>query len=470
MNQFYNLDDRIVALITPTGTAAISVIRISGNDILQPLDDLFHFSNRIDILTSLKHARAILANCKINGRLIDQVLLTFFRAPRSYTGDDILEISTHGNPIIVKEILRHILNLADQFRMASPGEFTYRAFLNGKLSLSQAESVAEVIESKTQRLHSVAMLHLTGTFHKKVIELENILLDVLANIEVRLDHSDDDTIGMIASQDTILSQLNKVNEQVSSWIQNVNVGKIFKHGFKVGIIGKPNTGKSSLINCLLKTDRSIVTETAGTTRDTIEEWCNINELPIQLIDTAGIHDTDDTVEKIGIKKAMDVFETSDFMIIVLDGSCPFSIEDQRIADLSTAQNKTGIVLLNKSDLARCYDLDVVRSKFPLFFPLSTSLLHDLDIKKIVDTLYDVMTSDMIPLDDMSIITSERQINLIQQMSTSLEHALQLFNGDVLEECLAIDIQGALNACNQLLGRSQDEDILDKIFSNFCIGK
>ena len=471
MDKLYDINDNIVSLITPVGTAAIAVIRISGQNILDPLNFLFHCSFKIGSLSSIKHHQITLANCKSKDHFIDQVILTFFKAPHSYTGDDILEISTHGNPIIVKEILRIILNLQGTFRMASPGEFTYRAFLNGKLNLSQAESVAEVIECKTQRLHSVVMSHLGGQFHKKIIDLKNILSDILAHIEVRLDHADDDTIGLVASQDLILLKLNEVNKQVYSWMQNVDIGKILKYGIKIGIIGKPNTGKSSLINCLLKVDRSIVTSIPGTTRDTIEEWCNIRDIPVQLIDTAGIRDTDNKIEILGINKTMDIFDKSEFIIIVLDSSCPFSKEDQKIVDLSISRNKTGLVLLNKNDLQPCYSLDLVRRKFPKFNHLSISLLQDLDVKKIIDALYDTMMSNLDhTVDDMDIIVSERQIHLIQEMYTSITHALQLFNGELLEECLSIDIQDALSICNQLLGQAVNEDILDRIFSNFCIGK
>ena len=399
-----------------------------------------------------------------NDKIIDEVLVSYFKAPKSYTTEDMCEINSHGGTIIMRKILELCLqNGAD---LAEPGEFTKRAFLNGRIDLSQAESTIDIINAKSEREAKEGIKQLEGFLSQEIVEIKKDLLDVMTNIEVSIDYPEYDIPEVLNSDvlntlDSSISKLNKLKNTFDN-------GKMIKEGIKTVIIGRPNAGKSSLLNAILKEDRAIVTEYEGTTRDTIEEFVNINGIPINLIDTAGIRNAKDQVEIIGIEKSKKLASTADLIIAIIDGSKKLNEEDKEILDI--AKNKKSIIVLNKIDLTTKIDENTPELIDFEGNIIKMSALNKTGLDKLYNKITDLFNLNEINFDNDIVITNERHKSLISKAILDLEKAKKVLNDGMPIDIVAISIKDALSNLLSITGEEASEEIIDEIFARFCLGK
>jgi tRNA modification GTPase len=447
-NQMHNT---ITALATASGVASISIIRVSGDgalDIAKAITNCDEFTPRYAHLTNIYNKTK---------DLIDQAIVIYFKAPFSFTGEDVVEFQCHGGIVVAQEILDSVLHCGA--RLANPGEFSKRAFLNGKIDLSEAEAISKLIEAKSVDAAKILARQLKGELKEFVDITRDALLKSMAYSEVMIDYAEDipaDTI------DTITTQLDGLIEQIERIVEASLRRKGLIEGFKVAIIGKPNVGKSSLLNALLSYDRAIVSDIAGTTRDTIEEQIRIGSHIIRLVDTAGIRDSDDTIEKIGIEKSMQSIEQSDIIIALFDASREFDSEDENILEmLQKNQDKHIIVALNKTDLPKV--IDTAKLKEFLFIEVSAKR----GFKSLTQKLQEIL--DSITQTDELMLVSSRQIEAVQRAKNALLEAKEPLQNEELE-FFSYHIQDAIEAISSISKPYNNEEILDKMFGEFCLGK
>lgn len=455
-------DDTIAAIATFPGNAGINIIRISGNDALNIANKIFIDKNK-ERKPNLKqrylHYGYVVDKDK---KIIDEVLIAYMKGPNTYTREDVLEINCHGGIISSKKILETVL--FHGCRMAERGEFTKRAFLNGRIDLTQAEAVIDIINSKTDSNHEISINHLEGRLSKQINSVIDEIMELLANIEVNIDFpeydEDEITIEKVKDLSTNLSfQLDKL-------IKTADTGKIFKEGIKTVILGKPNVGKSSLMNFLLNENRAIVTEIPGTTRDTIEEYVNIKGLPLRIIDTAGIRETDDRVEKIGVEKALEKVSEADLVIMVFDSSEEFEEEDEKILDY--IKDKKVIYIKNKSDLENKLDLssyEKIQKEI-----INVSVLQNQGLDDIIDKIDQLFFEGHVNISDKLIINNVRHKNLLIKAKNSIDEVLKSIENNMTIDFLEIDLKDAMEQLGLIVGKSVSDDLMDKIFDEFCIGK
>lgn len=399
-----------------------------------------------------------------NGKIIDEVLVSYFKAPKSYTTEDMCEINSHGGNIMVRKILE--ICLKNGAELAEPGEFTKRAFLNGRIDLLQAESVIDVIHAKSDKEAKAGIKQLEGILSKQIAEIKQDILDVMVNIEVAIDYPEYDVEDVTNQQ--IMDMLQKVEEKLLKLEKSFDNGKVIKEGIKTAIIGKPNAGKSSLLNAILKEDRAIVTEYEGTTRDTIEEFVNINGIPLKLIDTAGIRQAKDEVEKIGIAKSREIAKEAELIIAIFDSTKELTPEDKEILEL--IKNKKAIIILNKIDLKSILQEDDPRFKKISQHILKISALNAIGIEQLYQEITDLFQLNEINLDNEIIVTNIRHKNLI----TKSIHHIKKTKEDVTKkmplDIIAISIKDILEDLGNITGEMVSEDIINEIFAKFCLGK
>ena len=399
-----------------------------------------------------------------NGKIIDEVLVSYFKAPKSYTTEDMCEINSHGGNIMVRKILE--ICLKNGAELAEPGEFTKRAFLNGRIDLLQAESVIDVIHAKSDKEAKAGIKQLEGILSKQIAEIKQDILDVMVNIEVAIDYPEYDVEDVTNQQ--IMDMLQKVEEKLLKLEKSFDNGKVIKEGIKTAIIGKPNAGKSSLLNAILKEDRAIVTEYEGTTRDTIEEFVNINGIPLKLIDTAGIRQAKDEVEKIGIAKSREIAKEAELIIAIFDSTKELKPEDKEILEL--IKNKKAIIILNKIDLKSILQEDDPRFKKISQHILKISALNAIGIEQLYQEITDLFQLNEINLDNEIIVTNIRHKNLI----TKSIHHIKKTKEDVTKkmplDIIAISIKDILEDLGNITGEMVSEDIINEIFAKFCLGK
>lgn len=458
--------DTIAAIATATGAGGIGIVRMSGDNCFEILKKIFIPKNKnvdIDKVKGYTIKYGYIINPETQEK-IDEVLVSFFRAPRSYTTENMCEINSHGGTVVERKILEQcLLNGAS---LAKPGEFTKRAFLNGRIDLSQAESVIDLINSKTDKEASASFEQLQGRLSKEIEDIRNELLDIMADIEAQIDYPEYDIEETTNEKATKI--LNNIKNKLMALENSFENGKLLKEGVKTVIIGKPNAGKSSLLNTLLDEDRAIVSDLEGTTRDTIEEFINVEGVPLKIIDTAGIRDTDNSVEKIGVEKAIKLVEDADLIIAVFDSSKKLDKEDFKILDL--IKNKKSIILLNKCDLSENNDETTSYMSNLNKIVIKASMKTKMGIDKLYKTISNMFNNDEIELNNGIIITNIRHKNQIHKAITSINGSLESINNNVTVDILAIYIKETLENLGEITGNNVSEDIINKIFSKFCLGK
>ncbi len=454
--------DTIAAISTPLGEGGIGIIRISGKEAISIANRIFQSSKGVNLLVVKTHTihYGFIIDPE-TGQKIDEVLVTVMRAPNTYTREDVVEINCHGGYVTLKRILD--LVISQGARLAEPGEFTKRAFLRGRIDLSQAESVIDLIRAKTEQAQKIALEHLSGRLSKKINELRDSLMRVCAHVEAYIDFPEEDIDGL--TQEEIQTEINRIKEEINKLIEGYEEGKIYMEGLRAAIVGKPNVGKSSLLNALLMKDRAIVTEIPGTTRDIIEEYVNIKGMPLKIVDTAGIREAHDLVEAEGIKRTLRAVELAQLVLLVLDSSRPIDSLDEEI--INRVIHKKIIVVINKKDIrSKEFCLPEVLKDKPR---VEISALKGEGIEELKELIFNTTISGKYEQEGV-VITKMRHKIALEDALQALNNALQSFKEKEPLEITAMFLREALSFLGQIVGVVTTEDILNLIFSEFCIGK
>ena len=457
------IDDTIAAIATAPGEGGIGIIRLSGEKSLQVAQSIF--KSKSGKMIKDYNARTLIYGTVVdNEKVIDEVLVAYMKGPNSYTAEDVIEINCHGGFISVKKILELILSKG--VRLAEAGEFTKRAFLNGRIDLSQAEAIIDVIKSKTDMAHEVAQSQLEGSLAKKIKDLRMNVTEVLAHLEVSIDFAEED-VEEITYQ-TLEEKALELRNEIKKLYDTAESGKILRDGLKTVIVGKPNVGKSSLLNSILGENRAIVTDIAGTTRDVIEEFVNIKGIPLKIVDTAGIRETEDVVEKIGVEKSRESFSTADLVIMVLDASRKLSEEDMEI--LESLKNKKTIVLLNKMDLEPQIELEKIEEFVNSEDIIKISALKHQGIEELQDKIEAMVYHGSVKNSSNLMITNSRHKDALFKAYESINDAISAIEQRMPYDFIEVDFKNIWDYLGYINGDTVREDLLDTIFANFCIGK
>lgn len=455
--------DTIAAISTAIGEGGISIIRVSGDKALQVVGSIFRGRNRKGLEGMKAYTMRYGHILEFGGDdVVDEVLVSFMKGPKSFTAEDTVEINCHGGMVATNKVLENVIKAGA--RIADPGEFTKRAFLNGRIDLSQAEAVIDIIRAKTELSMKSAVLQAGGNLSAAVRELREKLLGLIAHIEATVDYPEEDLEEITAIQ--VTARLREVEEQLTSAIDSADEGKILREGISTVIVGKPNVGKSSLLNTLLKENRAIVTDIPGTTRDVIEEYINIKGIPIKIVDTAGIRETEDVVERIGVKKSRSKIEEADLIIFMLDTSRELTDEDRDI--ISYIKGKKYIVLLNKVDLNARMDIRELDGLEPEYV-INASVIQGFGIDRLKEAIVKLFFHGEIKSNEL-VITNMRHKEAMLAARSSCLQAIEALAGTSAIDLASIDIRSAWYSLGQITGDTMEEDIIDKIFSEFCLGK
>ena len=455
--------DTIAAIATASGNSGIGIIRVSGDEAIEIVDKIFKSVNSDKKLVNVKSHTINYGHIVDNDKVIDDVLVSVMNGPHSYTGEDVVEINCHGGMIVIRKILEIVLK--NGARTAEPGEFTKRAFLNGRMDLSQAEAVMDVINAKNEFALSSSIEQLNGRVSEKIKSLREKIIYNIAFIESALD--DPEHISIDGYSEKLSKILEEVNGELSRLINNFDNGRIVKEGVKTVILGKPNAGKSSLLNLLLGEERAIVTDIEGTTRDTLEESINLNGVFLNLIDTAGIRDSEDVVEQIGVNKAKELAEKSDLVIFVADASKELDENDKEIINL--IKDKQAIVLLNKSDLGTIINEKNV-SEFDNKPVITFSAKTGDGLDELENKIRNLFYEGKVKYNDELYITNARQKESLINAKNSIEEVIKSVENDMPEDFYSIDLMDAYTYLGQIIGESVEDDLVNEIFSKFCLGK
>lgn len=448
----------IAAISTSPGIGGIGIIRISGEKAFDILEKIFRTNNKKIQGYTMKYG-----NIVENGEIIDEVLVSYFISPNSYTRENVCEINSHGGIIVMKRILQLCLKYGAV--LAEPGEFTKRAFLNGRIDLAQAEAVIDIINSKTDKEAKASINQLQGRLSLEIKEIRKELISMMADIEASIDYPEYDVEEV--TNNRVIKTLEDVKEKLMFLEKSFDNGKILKEGIKTAIIGRPNAGKSSLLNILLNEERAIVTDIEGTTRDTIEEYISINGIPLKIIDTAGIRTSKDEVEKIGVEKAKKIAKESDVIIGIFDISRELNDEDEKIIDI--LKDKNSIILLNKIDLNKeNADIDKLKEINKPLIKISTKERNG--IKELYNEIEKIIENKEITSDNEIIVTNTRHKNLIMKAVESLNKSLETIENNMPIDIIVVYIKDILENLGEITGETVTEDIIKEIFSKFCLGK
>lgn len=452
----------IVAISTAPGNAGIGIIRLSGEECFNILNKIFIPKNKGDVKGySIKYGNIVNSETK---EIIDEVLVSYFIAPRSYTTENMCEINSHGGIVVENQILQECIK--NGAMLAEPGEFTKRAFMNGRIDLSQAEAVIDIINSKTEKEMLVAQKHLEGSLSKKIKSIKQEILDVMTDIEASIDYPEYDIEE--TTNIKILRMLGSVDEKLHKLRDNFENGKILKEGIKTAIVGKPNVGKSSLLNLILGENRAIVSNVEGTTRDTIEEFINIKGVPLKIIDTAGIRKTRDEVEQIGVEKAINNINDAELVIAVFDDSRAFDEQDQEILNL--IKNKKAIILINKVDLNKNQVINNDKIKEMKKDIIKFSTVSEKGLEELYEKIEIMFELNEIDCDNSEIITNNRQKQHIISAIKAVSKAKESVETGMPIDITAICLKDMLGELSEITGENVSEDIINEIFKKFCLGK
>jgi tRNA modification GTPase len=453
----YTLDDTIAAIGTPPGQGGIGIVRLSGPEALSILKQVFQ----------VPHGREWIARRITFGQVVDpatnevldEALAFYIPAPHTYTRQDVAEIQGHGSPVSLQRILNLVLRHGA--RLAEPGEFTLRAFVNGRLDLAQAEAVLDMIQARTEAGHRIAMGQLSGRLSDAVRGVRRQLLDVLAYLEASIDFTDDE----VPPQD-IVKPLNNILNEIGQLLRDADRGIIYRQGVRAAIVGRPNVGKSSLLNALLQVERAIVTEVPGTTRDTLEETINLRGVPLVLVDTAGIAETEDQIERLGVIRSREALEQADLALLVVDGSRPLDAADREIATL--IGNRPAILVVNKIDLGTSrVEFDTWPADAPR---VRVSALTGAGLDALEEALVNTILAGRAVPSDRPMVSSPRHKALLTQATEHIQAALEAHERGLPADFVSIDVMAAVTSLGEITGETAGEDLLNAIFSQFCVGK
>lgn len=454
--------DTIAAISTPPGIGAISIVRLSGDEATQIANKIFKGKDLTKVPTHTMNYGHIID--PENGEIVDEVMVTVMRAPRTYTCEDIVEINTHGGIVVTNRVLE--LLLTNGARAAEPGEFTKRAFLNGRIDLTQAESIEDLIDAKSDRARKVAIDQLGGSLRREVRQLRDDIMDVMGKVEVNIDYPeyDEDQITLDLMKKTSI----EVKKRIAKLLATAQDGAVLRDGLATALVGRPNVGKSSLLNQLLHQDKAIVTDVAGTTRDVLEEYVNVNGIPLKLIDTAGIRDTKDKVEKIGVERSRKAIVQADLVLLLIDASEPLTDEDREL--IKATDDKDRIVILNKidlpqkttvADLSKLVDPDEI---------LPISVLNNDGVDALKKRISDMFVQGIENSQNNLMITSVRQTALFKQASHSLDNVIASVDAGMPIDLVQIDFTNCWNELGEITGDSSPDEMVNELFSRFCLGK
>lgn len=447
----------IAAISTPQGTGGISIVRMSGDKSKEIIDQVFSpiHGGPID---KIKDNRKMRYGNIIDGEeIIDEVMVNYMAAPKTFTREDIVEINCHGSFISVKKILNLLLD--NGATLAEPGEFTKRAFLNGRIDLSQAEAVLDIINSTNELSQAQGINQLNGLLRDEIGKIRKDLLEALSRLEYSINFTED---GEDLPPDEIISYMEEADKKIKILLSTSNKGKIIKDGINTTIIGKPNVGKSSLLNALLKENRAIVTDIPGTTRDSISEYISLGSFTLKINDTAGIRDTDDLVEKIGVDKSIELSKSSDLIIAIFDRSREFDSEDEKILEL--IKGKNAIVILNKTDLANKFYMEEL--DLPI---IETSMKENIGIEELEEKIQDIFDTKVINRESL-IITNTRHERLLKSADEKLDNSLEDIKKGISLDAVEVDLRSSYKDLGLIIGESVSDEIMDKVFKEFCVGK
>lgn len=455
------MSDTIAAISTSPGIGGIGIIRMSGEDCFQILEKIFKPKNKQSI-EKIKGYTMKFGKIVDKDNIIDEVLVSYFKSPKSYTSENMCEINSHGGIVIMNKILD--LCIKNGANLAEPGEFTKRAFLNGRIDLSQAEAVIDIINAKTDKEAEVSLKQLEGSLSEKIEKIRKIVISVMADIEATIDYPEYDLEEVTNAK--IIKVLDEVDILLESLEKSFYNGKILREGISTAIIGRPNAGKSSLLNLILNEERAIVTDIEGTTRDTIEEFISIDGIPLKIIDTAGIRNAKDEVEKIGVEKAMDIAKRSDIVIAIFDSSKKLNEEDKKILEL--LKDKNAIILLNKIDLEKIIKVDEFKEINKPVIEISTKTKEGID--KLYEEISKMFKLKEIANDGETIVSNVRHKNIIINSRRNLEKARETINNNMPIDIISTYLKEIIEELGKITGETVTDDVITEIFSKFCLGK
>ncbi|WP_208422958.1 tRNA uridine-5-carboxymethylaminomethyl(34) synthesis GTPase MnmE [Latilactobacillus fragifolii] len=454
--------DTITAISTPPGEGAISIVRLSGDESLAIIKRIYRGKD-LDQVASHTINYGHIIDPKTNA-VVDEVMVSVMRAPKTFTREDVIEINCHGGIVATNRILQLLMSYGA--RMAEPGEFTKRAFLNGRIDLTQAESVMDLIRAKTDRAMQVAVDQLDGSLAHLIKNLRQEILEVLAQVEVNIDYPEYDTDEMTTR--VLLEKAELVKGRIGELLQTAQQGKVLREGLATAIVGRPNVGKSSLLNHLLHEDKAIVTDVAGTTRDVLEEYVNVRGVPLKLVDTAGIHDTEDKVEKIGVERSRAAITKADLILLVLNQSEPLTVEDRELITATT--DKKRIIILNKTDLPNRLDLNELKTLVSADEIIQTSILTSEGVTDLEAQIAKRFFGGIENSQSTVMITNARQIGLLNQAQQSLDEVISGIAAGMPVDLVQIDMTNCWDKLGEITGDSAPDELITELFSQFCLGK
>lgn len=458
--------DTIAAISTPMGEGAIAIVRLSGDEAVAIADKIFKSPNHkrlTDVATHTIHYGHLID--PKTDEVVEEVMLSLMRGPKTFTREDVVEINCHGGIVSVNRVLQLVLRYGA--RLAEPGEFTKRAFLNGRIDLSQAEAVMDLIRAKTDRAMNVALGQMDGKLSRLITALRQALLETLAQVEVNIDYPEYDDVEEMTIP-VLLEKCGWVREEIIKLLQTSSQGKILREGLSTVILGRPNVGKSSLLNSLVQENKAIVTDIAGTTRDIIEEYVNVRGVPLRLVDTAGIRETEDIVERIGVERSREALKDADLILLVLNYGEELTEEDERLFE--TIQAMDYIVVVNKTDIERKIDLNRVHELAGKHRVVTTSLLKEEGVIELEEAIAALFFEGQVEANDLTYVSNARHIALLHQAQQVIEDALAAAESGVPVDMIQIDVTRTWEILGEIIGDTVQESLINQLFSQFCLGK
>lgn len=456
--------DTITSISTPMGEGAIGIVRLSGPQAVEIGDKLYKGKKPLAEVDShtINYGHIIDPE---TSETVEEVMISVLRAPKTFTREDIIEINCHGGILTINRILE--LTMTHGARMAEPGEYTKRAFLNGRIDLSQAEAVMDFIRSKTDRASKVAMNQIEGRLSDLIKRQRQSILEILAQVEVNIDYPEYDDVED-ATTEFLLQQSKNIKQEINQLLETGAQGKIMREGLSTVIVGRPNVGKSSMLNNLIQDNKAIVTEVAGTTRDVLEEYVNVRGVPLRLVDTAGIRDTEDIVEKIGVERSRKALSQADLILFVLNNNEALTEDDQTLYDV--VKNEDVIVIINKTDLETHLDINEVKKMIGDTPLIQTSMLKQEGIDELEIQIRDLFFGGDVQNQDMTYVSNSRHISLLKQARQSIQDAIDAAESGIPMDMVQIDLTRTWEILGEIIGESASDELIDQLFSQFCLGK